>query len=417
MTASGYPLLTALMAPCPAAEFLEQHWPRRPFATHGSPQRLPAVLRDDALASPAALAQRYRGNLRFTHGGCARMIEIDRVNPLTLQDMGMTLQFADLARCVPGADAFLRELEAELGVHERSAAISAFASPRDDGLSCHYDAQDLISIQLHGSKRFSYAPVKEIRNPYGTQFVPHGRPFDELYAQAAAGFPDPRNADFTTTEMRPRSVLFLPRGTWHRTTASENSLSVSVMVDPPPALECLLEQLRMLLLQDAEWRQPLYGAPATGTRGEQALARSEELLAGLPERIAQLKPGDLLRALSSVERRMREITLGTRFQRTPDARLNCEMHQGGAAATVSVWVEQTPTRSQLAAKFDVPASAISTFRWIEAQTEGPFTTAALQAAFPALPFATLSEVLQLCVKAQFLKLLWFAPLKSSTANC
>jgi hypothetical protein len=94
--------------------------------------------------------------------------------------------------------------------------------------------------------------------------------------------------------------------------------------------------------------------------------------------------------------------------------MDCELDRSSATATVSIRVDQTPTRSQLVAKFNVPAPAMSTFRWLEAQTQGPFTAAALQAAFPALPFAALSEVLQLCVKGQFLKLLWFAPLQLST---
>lgn len=57
--------------------------------------------------------------------------------------------------------------------------MSAFASPQQDGLGCHYDAQDVISIQLLGTKRFHYAPVQEIAMPYGTQYIPGGKPYDE----------------------------------------------------------------------------------------------------------------------------------------------------------------------------------------------------------------------------------------------
>ena len=45
--------------------------------------------------------------------------------------------------------------------------------------------------------------------------------------------------------MAPGSVLFLPRGTWHYTQAGEPSLSISIVLDPPAALRCLLDQLRL----------------------------------------------------------------------------------------------------------------------------------------------------------------------------
>lgn len=67
-------------------------------------------------------------------------------------------------------------------------------------------------------------------------------------------------AAFTTVEMKPGSVLFLPRGTWHRTESEGDSMSVSIAVDTPPAVDYIVAQLRMLLLQDPRWRAPLYGA-------------------------------------------------------------------------------------------------------------------------------------------------------------
>ena len=43
----------------------------------------------------------------------------------------------------------------------------------------------------------------------------------------------------------------------------------------------------------------------------------------------------------------------------------------------------------------------------DAQTSGPFSAAQMQAAFPEESFAGLKGYLELFVKAQFLKLLWF----------
>src|SRR3970040_2378000 len=138
-----------------------------------------------------------------TRRGSNRLVQISRIEPVILFENGLTLQFEDVVPYIPGTKEFLRALEIELGLNEGAMCLSAFASPKTDGLSCHYDAQDLISITLHGTKRFHTARMRDISNPYGTQYVSGGRPFDELYPQAQHGFPDSKNVAFETAEMKP----------------------------------------------------------------------------------------------------------------------------------------------------------------------------------------------------------------------
>ena len=201
MSEANNPMLAALLTPKVAEEFLTQYWPKRSFMTQSDPARWPAALRGEELASVQNLARRYRGNLRFTHGRKSdHMIQIDRVSPAILFEMGLTLNFEDIAPHVPGAPEFLRALEAELGLNEESLVMSAFAPPHQDGLACHFDAQDVFSIQLLGTKRFHYAPVQEVAVPYGTQYIPGGKPYDEMYAQAQNGFPDNKDVKFETAD-------------------------------------------------------------------------------------------------------------------------------------------------------------------------------------------------------------------------
>src|SRR6185295_14626245 len=148
MGASDFPLLAALLAPVAAQDFMQRHWPDKPLEVHGPLDRLPPVLRDPALASAAELARRYSGRLRFTHGGSDQMVEVGDASTATLLDMGLTVHFVDLDACVPKARGFARQLEAELGLHEGSVSVSAFAAARDNGLPRHYDAAELISVQL-----------------------------------------------------------------------------------------------------------------------------------------------------------------------------------------------------------------------------------------------------------------------------
>ncbi len=410
MSVANKPLLAALLSPTVVDEFLNQFWPKRPFLAQSDPLRWPAALRGEELASVQNLAKRYRGSLRFTHGRKSdQMIQIDRVDPAILFEMGLTLNFEDIGPCVPGAPEFLRGLEAELGLNEGALVMSAFASPQQNGLGCHYDAQDVISIQLLGTKRFHYAPVKEVAMPYGTQYIPGGKPYDELYAQAQNGFPDNKNVKFETAEMKPGSVLFLPRGTWHTTEAGAPSLSLSITISPPTLVDCALEQLRWLLLQDSAWRQPLYGATANGSMHENLRAHTQRLLERLPQLVSCLSPEDLISAPIPVAKRFDQISDKTRFQRIPDAALEAEAKTAQGLSVVSIRLGHSDSSTRISARLEIPAEMLAVFRWIDGQTK-PFTGADAQAAFPGLPFEELKKILVTLTRAQFIKMFWFATL-------
>lgn len=411
MSAVSKPILTALLSSNAAEEFLSQHWPKRPFVAQGDPSRWPVVLRSEELASVQNLAKRYRGSLRFTHGRKSdQMVQIDRVDPAILFEMGLTLNFEDIGPYVRGAPEFLRALESELGLNESSLVMSAFASPYQDGLGCHYDAQDVISIQLIGTKRFHYAPVQEVAIPYGTQYIPGGKPYDDMYAQAQEGFPDNKNVKFETAEMKPGSVLFLPRGTWHYTEAGEPSLSLSITISPPTLLDCAMEQIRWLLLQDSAWREPLCGATASGAMHENLRTHTQRLLDRLPQLVSSLSPEDLIQAPIPVAKRLDQISAKTRFQRIPDAVLEVESGKSPQGLTVvNVRLGHSESSTRFSARLEIPAEALAVFRWTEGQAK-PFTGTDAQTAFPMLPFEELKKILATLTRAQFIKMFWFAEL-------
>ena len=411
MSAATTPILSALLSPKAANEYLNEYWPKRPFVAQAEAARWPAVLRTEELASVQNLAKRYRGSLRFTHGRKSdQMIQIDRVDPAILFEMGLTLNFEDIGPYVPGAPEFLRGLESELGLNESSLVMSAFASPYQDGLGCHYDAQDVISIQLLGTKRFHYAPVKEIAMPYGTQYIPGGKPYDDMYAQVQNGFPENKNVKFETAEMKPGTVLFLPRGTWHYTEASKPSLSLSLTISPPTLLDCAMEQIRWLLLQDSAWREPLYGATGNGRQQAALETHAKKLLERLPQLVSSLSPEDLIRAPIPVAKRLDQINEKSKFQRIPDAALEVEPDNSPRGLPMaSIRLGHSESTEKISARLEVPPEVLAVFRWIAEQRQ-PFTSADVQKAFPQAPFAELKKILITLTRAQFIKMFWFAEL-------
>jgi len=234
-------------------------WPSAIRVEHGPLSRLPALFQQPLLNSLESLADRYRGPLSFGRGLRSPQTFDSHANAASLVHLGLTVYLQDVAGTLNGAPAFLRQLERELGVATGSARLSAFASAGDDGVSCHYDAEEVISIQLLGRKTFHFAPMTEIPLPYGAQFGPDMVAVENLYEQARDGFPDPAHATFETQEMQPGSVLYLPRGTWHKTEAQAPSLSLSIVIRPPVVAEVLLGWLKPWLIGDPRWRLPLYG--------------------------------------------------------------------------------------------------------------------------------------------------------------
>ena len=226
---------------------------------HGPLSRLPELFQQALLQDIGQLADRYRGPLSFGRGLRSPQTFDSQANAAGLLQLGLTVFFQDVSGTLPGAVPFLRELECELGVVEGSARLSAFASPEDDGVSCHYDAEEVISIQLVGKKTFYVAPMTEIERPYGAQFGPDMVAVENLFEQARQGFPDACGVTFERHEMLAGSVLFLPRGTWHRTEALEPSLALSIVIRSPVLADAVLRWLKPWLLGDARWRLPLYG--------------------------------------------------------------------------------------------------------------------------------------------------------------
>ena len=402
-------ILGALVAPVPVQQFLHDHWPERVFHAHGPLARLPALFSSPELLSFRALASRYQGWLGFGRGAQgARMVSVQQVNPMHLYEMGLSVYLPDIAPNVPGAEAFLRQLEADLGIATGSAHITVWASPKDDGAPTHFDGEDVFSIQLTGTKRFEVAPMKEYAFPAGAQFGPEASPYDEMYPQLKNGFPEAVEAEFRAVDMKPGSVLFVPRGTWHRTTAENDSFAISIGIRPPSVMDVFLEQLRYVLLQSPEWRRPLYGAHGDVIQRQQALDRAAKVLAGAPDAVQAISTFDL--APPPEADRLKNIQRTARFQREPRTRIAFAQGDGAEILVVKSWSRDAGEQDTL--KLNVPPQFSPTFRWL-AEAKVAFCAGELADRFPEVPFEQHQKVLDVLTRAKYLRMLWFPQLPLS----
>ena len=129
-------------------------------------------------------------------------------------------------------------------------------SGRGGALRCHYDAEDLIILQIAGTKRWQVFS-SPIANPVPGITVgspPEGPP---VFAQV----------------LQPGDFLFLPAGHWHHCeNGSHRSLHVCILFAPPNGRN-LMKSLVSKLSSDETFRRPLtrHSSPETLAEHEAAL--------------------------------------------------------------------------------------------------------------------------------------------------
>jgi ribosomal protein L16 Arg81 hydroxylase len=411
----GQTVLESFIAPLTEEQFFAGYWPERVYASHGDLDRLPGMFRSPVLRDLETLSGHYHGRVLFTRGRHSPfMVPAENGCPKTLFNMGLTVYLDNIQPCLPKSPLVLQALERNLGIPPGTARIGAFASPPGDGAACHYDTEDVISIQLTGSKAFHVAPVEEVRYPVGMQYSPGSAPYTDLYPQVAGRFPEWKDATFECVEMRPGSVLFMPRGTWHRTEADEPSLSITIALRPPSAAELILENVRWLLLQDAAWRKPLYGACGETAQKKTAMDAAAQLLERLPGQLRSLSTRSLELALMPEDKRLEHIDADSRFVSLPNASLQAgdvTLGKGGEQIQMRILVKDDEAGDRVTVSMDLHPQAIAVFEWLGSR-KTPFSVDDLQQQFPQFPDDQHLAMLHAAASAELIRMLWYPLLDS-----
>ena len=411
--------LRALFSPEHAETFVKDYWPTHLFYAQLNLNQLPYFFRDDALQGYDSLAAVFEGPISITHkDDGAQMLRASNTEAAERMASRATVMFGDIGAQITGADDFLVKLEAELGLNYKSAVLSAWASTAKSGAACHYDAADVISVHLKGHKRWELAPATDLRNPISNQYSPGTLPFDEMYSQMRSGFPSWEGLEFQSIDMVPGSILFIPRGTWHRTFATEESLAVTINLTPATVLDATVDIIKNILAQDPNWRAPMYGAWGNDAQRKAAMTRLEQCLASLPEVTSGIKAEDLFRIRMTTDQLMGEITRNTWFQRIPH-RYVPPQQVAEPRDNVTQFIEiheQNALKTETAFNgMELPQSLVQIVEWFGNRDE-PFSANILNEQFTNIPFDVHRELLKMGTSAGLLKVLWYPVLDSSQKN-
>lgn len=125
--------------------------------------------------------------------------------------------------------------------------VNAYISPpRKDALDLHQDEHDVVVLQLSGEKLWTLGN-RVTRGVANSRFFQIDK--EALKADAIA------NDTFTTLRLGPGDLLYLPRGLFHRATASEGtSVHLSFGIRRPTGLD-FIDLVMQRLIRETETRE------------------------------------------------------------------------------------------------------------------------------------------------------------------
>lgn len=388
-------------------QFLDTRWPDQACWCNGSINRLPESLRAPELCSIQALGLKYHGRISFGNAkSSSRTVAVENIGLEMLLGMGLSLYLPDIEQTLPNLSEVLRQVELAVGAPPGSARVGVFIAPKENGVTCHYDGEEVFSIQLIGNKRFYIAKAAEVEQPVGPQYNQGAVPFDDMYPQVGERFPDPDTAKFTTVDLKPGSVLFMPRGTWHRSEAGETSLSISIIIRPPSAMESVLKVMYLRMLQDPAWRRPLHGAWGEPKQEQVAQNDLKKLMVDFSDLGKDLNLDDIRPMYLSEPDRLSLINSESWFHTVPSAKLLISHSHDKTSARVRSKDADSCERETL--KLEVPPLVVEIFNWL-ANKKNAFHAAEMAAEFSSLPMEQHLQILSTMVQSGYLKQLWFQP--------
>lgn len=288
--------LSALLHPLTASEFFAHLERNEPLAVHRAEghdarlQGLPALASLDALlaAWPSAV-EVHLPDLRDE----ASSMQTGTGEALGFFREGMGLLFSDAQVLSPVLADWLQRIRRDLGLSALTyGRCLVYATPAGKGTAPHFDQNINFILQLHGTKTWTLAPNTHVRSPLTRHVI--GQPADpELSTYIDRPLPPSMPEDVASYELKPGSLLFVPRGCWHSTEAHEDALSLNFTFTAPSWLDLFTAALRSRLALSPEWRRTAQGV-SDPVRREAASREFDRLLSGLIDDLPHWVAADIL---------------------------------------------------------------------------------------------------------------------------
>ncbi len=223
-----------LFEPLTLARFVSERWPSRLCFDEQRPERCAAL---DQLLCGAEL-----GRLFAAHEAVAPAaiylpeglgMSAQSVPALQARERiaGGNVVLKQMHRALPSLGGCVQRLERACGLAAGSCDSHIHVSGSGQGFVPHFDSKDVLVFQVSGTKTWWVSEAPFIEAP-ADDYDP-GRPVSPaLLPRWPAAVPSdgtftPADRELRPCVMAPGSMLYLPRGHWHRTQALDVSVSLT----------------------------------------------------------------------------------------------------------------------------------------------------------------------------------------------
>lgn len=288
--------LAALIHPVTVNDFLAQYDKNEPVVLHHPKEdladlrALPFLSSLDQLLNmwPYAI-QAHLPDLRDE----ASSIDTTPKDAKKLFQNGMGLLFNDADRISPVLQTWLQKIQMDLGISAQTySRCLIYATPDGKGTAPHFDQNINFVLQIQGTKIWKLAANDSVINPL-TRHTMGTEPDAEMSGYLESDLPQKMPKDIQTIELKPGSLLFVPRGYWHETEAKGEALALNFTFTAPTWIDLFTTALKSRLTLSPEWRATANGVNSHEHRPH-AEAYLETLLEMLKEDLPNWEASDIL---------------------------------------------------------------------------------------------------------------------------
>ncbi len=290
------PGLAAIIHPFTAKDFFSAYGKNEPFVVHHNSETLSSLRNLDFLASLENLLNMWPYSIQAHLPDLRDESSSIDTNPKDAKKLfanGMGLLFNEAHRISPLLQIWLEKIRTDLGVSAQTySRCLIYATPDGKGTAPHFDQNINFVLQIRGTKIWRLAANEHLANPL-TRHAMGAIPDSEMAGYLDQELPTQMPETAQTIELKPGSMLFVPRGHWHSTEAQGEALALNFTITAPTWIDLFTTALRSRLALSPEWRETANGV-CDPQRRDEAEAYLEALLVGLKEDLPHWQASDIL---------------------------------------------------------------------------------------------------------------------------
>jgi len=250
--------LTSLIKPRTKSEFLKYYRKNTPMVCHDLGESASELTELPFLKSLEDLLQFWPKQVDCYLPGIADEVNAITTSTETARELfkkGSGLIFNDANTESVVLKKWVDELISELGVSSLTYGRSLiYAIPAGKVTDPHFDQNINFVLQIQGTKKWWVSPNHHVENPMTRHTI--GTPVDPELESYADEMPESFPSNASEFTLKPGSFLFVPRGAWHTTKASdEDTISISFTITAPTWIDLLTAAMRGRLAQSSHWRE------------------------------------------------------------------------------------------------------------------------------------------------------------------